>query len=238
MSRIERIGNATLYLGDCQEIIQSISEANAVVTDPPYGIEGGKGGDAKDYGKGAYTSSFNDTPDYITNVCAKVIEWCIQNTEAVAVTPGNRCLQRYPQARDIGAFWQPASATHGPWGMVTLNPILYYGKDWRAGRGALPSGRQVTEASPKVGHPCAKPLLAWTWLVDKVARPGAVVLDPFMGSGTTGVSCAKTGHPFVGIEMELRYFDIACRRVEEAQRQADMFPAAKVAKPEQMQIDT
>jgi site-specific DNA-methyltransferase (adenine-specific)/modification methylase len=228
--RVETIGDATLYLGDSLEILPTLGKVDACITDPPYGVAGGVGGDAKDFGKAAYEGSFPDTPEYIADVCSKVIQWCIDNSEAVALTPGNRCLQLYPQARDIGAFWQPASTTHGPWGMVTLNPILYYGKDWRAGRGALPSGRQVTEKGEKNGHPCSKPLLAWTWLVDKVARPGSLVVDPFMGSGTTAVSCLKTGRKFIGIEREPKYFDIACKRIEQAVSQGQLFtPAAPKA---------
>jgi site-specific DNA-methyltransferase (adenine-specific) len=113
--------------------------------------------------------------------------------------------------------------THGPWGFVGFNPILYYGRDFRAGRGALPSSTTVTEAAPKLEHPCPKPVRAWEWLIEKASQPGETVLDPFMGSGTTGVACAKLGRKFIGIEIEPRYFDIACRRIEEAYRQADLF---------------
>jgi DNA modification methylase len=57
------------------------------------------------------------------------------------------------------------------------------------------------------------------------------VLDPFAGSGTTGVACARLGRRFVGVEIELRYFDIACRRIEQAQRQRDLFIHAPVPEP-------
>lgn len=217
--RIETFGNATLYLGDCREILPTLPKVDAVITDPPYGIEGGKGGDARNFGKGAYSGLFEDSPEYIASACVPIIVACLEFAPAVAVTPGIRCLHLYPKPRDMGCFWTPAACTHGPWGMTTFQPILYYGKDWRAGKGALPSGKAVTEASEKNGHPCPKPIRAWTWLVDKVCPQGGSVFDPFMGSGTTAVSCEMTGRKFIGCEIDPRYFDIACRRIDDAQRQ-------------------
>jgi len=70
-------------------------------------------------------------------------------------------------------------------------------------------------------HPTQKPLALMTWCLKWV--PDGVVMDPYMGSGTTGVACVQQRRPFLGIEIEPRYFDIACRRIEEAQRQGDMF---------------
>lgn len=239
MSAIKRevtIGHCRLILGDCLEILPSVGAVDAVVTDPPYGIEGGKGGDARDFGKGGYEAPFQDTPAYIESVCVAAVNICLDLAGAGAVTPGNRCLSMYPQPRDIGCFWTPAAMTHGPWGMTTFQPILYYGKDWRAGKGAFPSGRQVTEASEKNGHPCPKPILAWKWLVDKVCQPGGTVLDPFMGSGTTGVACAKTGRSFVGIELHEPYFEIACDRIRKAYDQPDMFVSAPAKAAEQVSM--
>jgi site-specific DNA-methyltransferase (adenine-specific) len=221
--RVETIGNATLYLCDALELLRNTESVDAVITDPPYGIDGGKGGDAKDFAKGGYAASWPDTPEYIEAVCVPIITRCIQIADAVSVTPGIRCIHLYPKARDMGCFWTPAAATHGPWGMTTFQPILYYGKDHRAGKGALPSGRAVTEAAEKNGHPCPKPLKAWTWLVDKTAKPDGVVLDPFMGSGTTGVACVNTGRRFIGIEIEPKFFEIACERISAAHSQQRLF---------------
>jgi site-specific DNA-methyltransferase (adenine-specific) len=217
------IGDAVLYHGDCLEILPTLPKVDTVITDPPYGINGGIGGDARDFGKSAYISSWPDTPAYIETVCAPAISLCTSMAIPMAVTPGIRSLHLYPLPRDMGCFWTPAACTHGPWGFTTFQPILYYGKDWRAGKGALPSGRIVTEASEKNGHPCPKPIGAWKWLVDKVAPPLTAVTDPFMGSGTTGVACMQLGRKFIGIEIERKYFDIACERIENAQRQARMF---------------
>lgn len=78
---------------------------------------------------------------------------------------------------------------------------------------------QLTEAPEKNGHPCVKPIQAWTKLVAAVTLPGMTVLDPFMGSGTTGVACAKLGLNFIGVEIDEGYFKIAQRRIAEAQAQ-------------------
>jgi site-specific DNA-methyltransferase (adenine-specific) len=220
---IERIGDAVLYLGDCYTILPTLSPVDAVVTDPPYGIDGGNGGDARDYRKADYGCEWPDTPDYIESRCVPALRLALDKAKAAAVTPGVACMPLYPPPRDIGCFWTPASCTHGPWGLTTFRPILYYGKDWRAGKGALPSGRVMTEAAEKNGHPCPKPIGAWTWLVDKACRPGGTVLDIFMGSGTTGVACANSGRSFIGIEIERKYFDIACERIAAAQAQGRLF---------------
>ena len=234
--RVEKIGDATLYLGDCLEILPTLGKVDAVVTDPPYGIDGGSGGDAAAFGKGIYSASFDDTPDYIKAVCVPAICAALKISDAMAITPGIRCAYLYPQPRDMGCFWTPAACTHGPWGMTTMQPIYYYGKDWRAGKGAWPSGRQLTERAEPNGHPCPKPIRAWRWLVEKVVAPDAVCLDPFMGSGTTGVACAKLGRKFIGIELEPKYFDIACRRIEDAYKQPDLF-IAPPEKPKQEGFD-
>jgi len=210
-----------LFCGDATDILPTLClDDVCVVIDPPYGINGGAGGDARDYAKGAYSSAeWTDTERYIEARIVPLVTQLARANVPMAVTPGIRCLQMYPRARDIGCFWHPAAVTHGPWGFTTYTPILYYGKDWRAGRGALPSGKQVTERAQKNGHPCPKPINAWTWLVDKVCPPDGTVLDLFMGSGTTGVACVQTGRNFIGIEIDPGYFEIAQQRITAAQQE-------------------
>lgn len=221
--RKEVIGNATLYLGDCRNVLPTLGRVDAVITDPPYGIDGGKGGDARAGQKGVYAGEWRDDESYIEDVCAPAFVAALAIADRGAVTPGIRCLHLYPRAADMGCFWTPASMTHGPWGFTNFQPILYYGRDFRAGLGSLPSGRSLTEAAEKNGHPCPKPIGAWKWLVDKVSKDGELILDPFMGSGTTGVAAVQMQRHFVGIEREPKYFDIACRRIEDAQRQGQLF---------------
>lgn len=211
----ERDG-VTIYCGDAREILPSITlDRGVLLTDPVYGIDGGRGGDARAFKKGRYAASFEDTEEYVRTVCVPIVDALIQRTIRGAVTPGTRCLSFYPRPADIGCFWTPAAATHGPWGMVTFNPILFYGKDYRAGKGAWPTGRQVTEAAVRNGHPCPKPERAWRWLAAKVAEPGDVLIDPFLGSGTTTRVALDLGLQAIGIEIEERYAEIAARRLDQ-----------------------
>jgi DNA modification methylase len=82
------------------------------------------------------------------------------------------------------------------------------------GLGSLPNGFSTTERAEENGHPCPKPIKQTEWMVSRVSFVGETVLDPFMGSGTTGVACAKLDRAFIGIEREPKYFDIARRRLE------------------------
>ena len=203
--------NVTLWHGDAREWS---GKADAVVVDPFYGVDGGRGGDSRKYAKAAYEGPFDDTPETVAKVCVPVVARWVEAGVPMAVTPGIRCLHLYPTPVDMGCFWTPAACTHGPWGMTTFQPILYYGKDWRAGKGPMPSGKQLTERAEKNGHPCPKPIKAWTWLVDKVTPKGATVLDPFCGSGTTLIAALETGRKTIGIEIDERWVEVARRRLE------------------------
>jgi site-specific DNA-methyltransferase (adenine-specific)/modification methylase len=83
--------------------------------------------------------------------------------------------------------------------------------------------RQDGEKGEPRYHIMQKPIAVMSWCIDQLRTAGRVIVDPFMGSGTTGVACIRLGRPFLGIEIEPQYFDIACRRIEKAQRQGDMF---------------
>ena len=78
-------------------------------------------------------------------------------------------------------------------------------------------------------HPTQKPLELMKWCIGKLPEPSTIILDPFMGSGTTGVACAKMGRKFIGIEKDARYFDIACKRISDAYKQPDLFVPQPVA---------
>ena len=226
--RIEHIGGQVLILGDSLDILPTLAagSVDCFLTDPFYGVDGGRGGQARERGKARYvsvTTEWEDTPVAVATVAVPAVEWAVENTIRGAVTPGIKCMALYPDPADIGCFWTPAACGVGPWGFTTFHPILYYGRDYRAGRGALPSGKQVTERAEKNGHPCPKPLGAWSWLLEKVSQSGETILDPFMGSGTTLVAAELLGRRGIGIEIDEGYFEIACRRVEEAvkKREAD-----------------
>jgi len=133
----------------------------------------------------------------------------------------------------MGIMYQPAATGLSQWGRCTSQPILFYGRDPKVGLTSQPKHIVTTKPSEKNGHPCPKPLYVMEWLVTRASVEGETILDPFMGSGTTLVACQKLGRKGIGIELDESYFDIACRRVDEATRQPDMFVSDKPAEPTQ-----
>jgi site-specific DNA-methyltransferase (adenine-specific)/modification methylase len=222
--RVEHIGDATLYLGDCLEILPTLPKVDAVITDPPYGIgyAGSKTKHTIDRMNGYL--SYEDTAENIDAVCVPAIRFCIDIAKRVALTPGIPNARKYPPPNGEGVIWYPSGANRGPWGFVTHQPIYYYGKCpfLSTGSGSRPSGFQ-NEPVEQNDHPCPKPIGTMRWLVNRVSLAAECVLDPFMGSGTTGVACMNLGRKFIGIEIEERYFDIACRRIEQAYAQGKLF---------------
>lgn len=225
MTSVEHLGDCTLYLGDSSEIIPTLDGIDAVVTDPPYGVNY-DGSATKDGGRdeGSY-ASFDDTPDNIKTLIVPIVSSCVERFERVCMTPGPASMFFYPEPRAVGSIYYPAGANSGPWGFVCSQPIFYYGKDpyLAAGLGRRANGFSATDGAEKNGHPCPKPIGQAKWLVNRASLAGETVLDPFMGSGTTGVACVMLGRRFVGIELEPTYFEIACRRIEEALRQPRLF---------------
>ena len=220
MSERWESGDVTLYLGDCLEILPTLAggSVDAVVTDPPYGIARGKGQINKARGKGFYSDAFDDSPAYVRNVVVPVIESLRNMCGCVVLTPGNKNMCAYPQPDSFGCFYQPAASGLQVFGNVDAQPIFYYGRNRNPNMGKRLSW-QVTEPPATNEHPCAKPQKAWKVLLCSVTRRGDTVLDPFMGSGTTGVACIQTGRKFIGIEIDEGYFEIAKRRIAEAQMQ-------------------
>lgn len=226
--RKEVIGRATLYLGDSRDLIPQLAGVDAVITDPPYGV-GYEGSATKDGGRddGGYLS-FDDTPDNIKSLIVPIIAECVDKFPRICMTPGPASMFFYPQPRAVGAIYYPAGANSGPWGFVCSQPIFYYGKDpyLANGLGRRANSFEAHTAAEKNGHPCPKPIDQMKWMVNRASLPGEVVFDPFMGSGTTGVAAVQMGRDFIGCEIEPAYFDIACKRISEAQRQGDLFISA------------
>ena len=216
------IGNATLYLGDCRDILPTLGRVDAVVTDPPYGYGKPTGTIGTKSTKRLY-DVFDDTPENVKNNCVPAFVAALELAGGRgAITPGNRCAFYYPEPEVMGCFFQPAATGMCRWGRSTSQPIFYYGNDPRIGKTIDRTSYQLTEKASTDKHPCAKPLKAWTWLTWKLALEGETILDPFMGSGTTGVCAHANGQNFIGIEISEAYFDLACERIEDAQRQGDL----------------
>ena len=209
----------TIIHADARDVVAEISgggmtKLDCFVTDPVYGVSG-DGGSVKQGGAAKYDGDFDDTPEYVRQVCVPVVANLIQLGMSGALTPGTRCLMHYPQLADIGCFYHPAATGCGPWGFMSCTAILFYGKRHNDDGGPTSTGRTVTETAERFGHPCTKPIKAWTWLVNKVAGRSRSVLDPFMGSGTTLRACKDLGLLAVGVDISEAYCEIAAKRLSQ-----------------------
>lgn len=212
------IGDATLYLGDCMEILPNLNKVDAVVTDPPYGINlntdnsrfsGGTAGNIAKRGNGVGSadgaSIIGDSkpfdPAFLTGYGTEQIIWGWHNFPDKL--PAGSCLiwiKRHDQA--FGSFLSDAETCY-----FSKGHGVYLYKD--LSNNGIANTRQ---------HPTQKPVELMRWCISKLGKISASILDPFMGSGTTGVACAHE-RQFIGIEREQKYFDIACERIEAAYAQ-------------------
>lgn len=217
------IGRATLYLGDAREVLPKLRYADALITDPPYGVDlGAKGKDMRGGAHGlakARYAGYDDTPENFREIIVPITKTAIAYCGRALVFVAAHRAWELPQPDAIGGIFLPSGSGRHRWGFASFAHALLYGQAPELHRGARPTGISSTFRANKSEHPCAKPLPWMQWAVLLASREGERVLDPFMGSGTTGVACAQLGRRFVGIEIEPRYFDIACRRIDEAQRQ-------------------
>ena len=197
--RIETIGNATLYLGDCRDILPTLPKVDAVITDPPYGIGFAAQPTKWQRRAGKQPEGWDDsTVDVVLSLPA--LGPCI-------IWGGN--YYDLPQTRGWLSWFKPDA----PPSMAHFE-LAWTSFDQNARQLAVSIGETNPE---RVGHPTQKPLRLMEWCLS--FAPDGLILDPFMGSGTTGVAAMNLGRSFIGIEREPKYFDIACRRIEDAQRQ-------------------
>ena len=212
--RCEQIGDATLYQGDCLEILPTLGKVDAVVTDPPYGIaDKWRGGFGHGWGKARQESILRN-------------EWDARPLD-------QRALDILLAAADQQIIWGgnyfelPPSRCWFVWNKPERGFTLAEAELAWTNRDNVVRVFDAPRSEPDRLHPTQKPVALMSWCVQKTTGE---VLDPFMGSGTTGVACAKLGRKFIGIELEPKYFDIACKRIEDAYKQGDMFiePPAKM----------
>jgi site-specific DNA-methyltransferase (adenine-specific)/modification methylase len=215
--RIERIGDCVLYNADCREVLPTLGKVDAVVTDPPYGIGVDatmhKQGGTK-YGKAAaakreYAATNWDFAPITTDDCARLraaSEWQIIFGGNYFDLPPARCWLVWDKKNGGNAFADCELA----WTNLD-KPVRKI--DWMWNGMLRRGGEERGE------HPTQKPVGVLTWCLEQLPAECNTILDPFMGSGTTGVACVKLGRKFIGIEIEPKYFDIACRRIEAATKE-------------------
>lgn len=225
--RREVIGDAELWLGDCREVLPTLSGIDAVVTDPPYGI----GRQNRSPRAGKLHSAQRANQDWIEgdNEPFDPAPWL--TFPNCVLWGANHYAKLLPYA-GRWLVWNKLGALQ-PWDMYSDIEIA-----WCSDDGAdklfshLWKGLCQAGAGVKREHPTQKPVELMEWCLGFFPH-AQTILDPFMGSGTTGVSCVDLGRKFIGIEIDERYFDIACKRIEKAQLQRDLFihapPAADPA---------
>jgi DNA modification methylase len=214
--RKEVIGDCELWLGDCSDVLPTLGKLGAVVTDPPYGIaDVWKGGSRRGWSNARRQSVLRNKwdqspPDRV------LLNRIIGSADEVILWGGN--YFDLPLSRGWLVWNKPErgftlSEAELAWTNIdTIVRVFDY----------------IRSESDRV-HPTQKPVALMQWCIDRLK--GESIADPFMGSGTTGVACVKLGRRFIGIEIEERYFDIACRRIEAAYRQGDLFREKPRAKP-------
>ena len=255
MSRVEVIGDATLYLGRCEDVLPTLRRPDAIISDPPYGQSHKTNVALSRNSIRRGDASFNTRVKVGTYHGGKANIWpdsiegddgpfdpgfLLKSADRVLIWGAHRFADRLPagswlvwdkvptgKVRDQGdgeAAWM----NDDPPRSMRIFRLLWDGVC--VGSAAR---HEVTAGQSRV-HPTQKPVVLMSWCIDQARLlPGALVCDPYMGAGSTGVASIEAGYPFIGIECIPLYFETALRRIEQAQRQKDLFahlpPAADPA---------
>lgn len=218
------IGNATLYLGDCMDILPMLGKVDAVITDPPYGL-----GDKWQGGGGSKKSSWKFDPseamawdgftsegvEALATLAPEVVIWG-GNYYAM---PPSRCWLLWDKKQNDD--WTTGQAEMAWTNLDRPVRVFRFAQCEQANEGAK-------------YHPTQKPLMLMKWCLKWAT--GSIVLDPFMGSGTTGVAAIQMGRKFIGIEREPKYFEIACERIAAAAAQGNLFQETQDKAPSTAQL--
>lgn len=206
-------GRIQLYHADCLDVLPHLTGIDAVVTDPPYGI-------GFDYG-GAHV----DDPEKYEEFMRLIVAECSRIVDGGAcffwqgMLNAARWHRWFPEAFRIFAACKSFVQFRPTAVQWSFDPVIFFGKssakpsvtakDWHVQSEApFGAGRE------RINHPCPRPLAQVEYVVSIASSEGEAVLDPFMGSGTTGVACIRTGRRFIGVEKNAHYFQIAKERIQ------------------------
>lgn len=231
--RTEIIGDCTLYLGDCRSLMDTFPRDAAIVSDVPYGMNWntdstrfsggqrvGRGEGRQDWGVISSDAEPFDPAPWLS--FREVIIWGANHygmrlpvgTTLVWLKKAPHLFETFLSDAEIG--WQKGG--HGVY--------CHFEQ--------FPPPSRMAENNGTVAHPTQKPIGLMRWCVGKTKA--CVVVDPYMGSGTTGVAAVRSGRRFIGCEIDDRYFATACRRIAEAYKQPDLFVSAPAPKAEQLSL--
>lgn len=225
------IGDATLYCGPCEEILPLIGRVDAVITDPPYGI-------------GADTSMHKTSGIVVGHGNRRVAKRTYEETNWDSQPPSEALINMIVAAGDKAIlfggnyFSLPPTKCWLIWDKKTNGHFADCEMAWTnldkpvRRLELLWNGFARAGNEERFAHPTQKPLPLMAWCIQQAGMP-ETILDPFMGSGTTGVAAIQLGRKFIGIERDEKYFDIACRRIEQAVAQGQLFAPEKAAQPVQ-----
>lgn len=208
------IGDATLYLGDCMDILPTLPKVDAVITDPPYGI-GESSKKVASRGKLAAPTDYGHFDWDKAPAAAEIIEKIREISDYQAIFGGNY-------------FALPPSSCWLVWDKLNgKNDFADCELAWTNWPKAVRRIQWLWNGMIRQGHeerfhPTQKPLEVMKWAIELCPK-AETILDPFMGSGTTGVAAIQLGRKFIGIEREPKYFEIACKRIEQAMAQGKLF---------------
>jgi site-specific DNA-methyltransferase (adenine-specific) len=211
-----QIGDATLYLGDCMDILPTLGKVDACITDPPYGLgmqsrkDGGGVCSAKSGAK-LYERSEWDS----VRAGKEAFDEIIRCSKSQIIWGGNYFTDYLPPSMQ----WLVWDKVQRDFSLADCE--LAWSSQPRAARIFDCTRRQVQLDG--LQHPTQKPVSLMAWCIELLGKVDSV-LDPFMGSGTTGVAAIQLGRKFIGIERDPKYFDIACKRIKQAVAQGKLFP--------------
>lgn len=227
--RVEHLSEGvTLYCGDCVDCFEQIKRVDVVITDPPYGINADKMGSKakgkhywRDYGEGGWDA---ERPG------AEVFRLIMEASDDQIIWGGNYFLD-YLRPSMGWLVWDKTqralSMADGELAWTSFNNAMRI----------FSANRVIFEMEGGRDHPTQKPIALMKWCIEYADRHGSAdsILDPFMGSGSTGVAAARLDRKFYGIERDEAYFDIACRRISKALAEpVDMFSGPAPARQESL----
>ena len=206
----EVIGDATLYLADCMDVLPTLERVDAVITDPPYGINYANeskhvGGNWKHHETSAWDK---DRPP------RAAIDACLQAGFIIIIWGGNYFTDWLPPSMK----WLSWDKGQDGFSLADFE-LAWTNQNKAARRINYPRALALKDVKQ---HPTQKPEVVMRWCIEQAGNP-QTILDPFMGSGTTGVAAIQLGRKFIGIEREPKYFQIACDRIRQAVAQGQLF---------------
>lgn len=215
----------TLYLGDMLDVLPALGEFDACVTDPPYGIGADKAA-SKNNGKWGWT--YYGETDWDNARPAPECFAAIMKCSRIQVIWGGNYFTDLLRPSMQWFVWDKGQREFS-----LADFEMAWSSQNKAAR-AITYPRSLALQDGKE-HPTQKPIEVMKWCIDQLPSDVGTILDPFMGSGTTGVAAVKKGKAFYGIEREPKYFDIACRRIADALSRPDLFvpPPAPAARAQQ-----